>query len=100
MSLTASTRPGPRCRQITLSEAQYLKRCGYLLASFVCDVTGQPQRIDHAGYTPYDRFFESNGSYSLITTCNEWTGAGLRGIGVRAGCWTPFAGDVLRPLPE
>ena len=64
------------------------------------DPDGRVRRIDHAGYTPYDGFFESHGHYSLFSTCNEWTGARLRKSGVKAGGWTPLAGDVLRYLPR
>jgi uncharacterized protein (TIGR02117 family) len=89
-----------RCRRIVLSEEQYRALTRYLLDSFARDEAGRPQRIDHPGYTSKDRFFEAKGRYSLVQTCNEWTGAGLRSIGIRTGIWTPFARDVLRYLEE
>lgn len=91
---------GAGARRLVLTEEQYRALVDYVLASFRVDAAGAPLRIDHAGYTPCDRFFEATGSYSAIVTCNEWTGAGLRRIGVRCGWWTPLAADVLRPLPE
>lgn len=95
---------GPRsdddARALRLSEKQYLALCEYVQASFALDDAARPRRIDHEGYTLFDHFYEAVGSYSAIETCNEWTGAGLRRIGVRTGTWTPFASDVLRPLPR
>lgn len=92
--------PNDRCRLLVLSEDQYRDLTDYLLDSFARDEAGQLLRIDHPGYTPQDRFFDARGRYSLVNTCNEWTGAGLRRIGVRTGLWTPFAPDVLRNLGE
>jgi hypothetical protein len=67
-----------------------------------CDraADGRVRLIAAPGYTPYDRFYEALGSCSVITTCNEWTGARLRSIGVMCGCRTPFLNDVLRYLPR
>ena len=72
----------------------------YVLSSFTCQADGRLEPIDHPGYTPHDRFFVAKGTYSLIHTCNGWTGTGLDAIGVRTGLWTPFAGDVMRQLDE
>jgi len=88
------------CRRLLVSEEQYRKLVEFLKRSFVCDERGAFRRIDHPGYTPQDAFFEANGTYSFIHTCNEWTGAGLREMGVKTAVWTPFAKDVLRFLPE
>lgn len=87
-------------RVLIVNEEQYRELCEYVRTSFELDDAGRPRRIDHPGYTPFDHFYEAVGSYSAIQTCNEWTGAGLRRIGVRTGTWTPFASDVLRPLPR
>jgi uncharacterized protein (TIGR02117 family) len=87
-------------RSFVLSEAQYLALCEYVRSSFARDAALLPRRIEHPGYMARDHFYEAVGSYSAIQTCNEWTGAGLRRAGVRTGVWTPFAGDVLRPLPR
>lgn len=48
------------------------------------------------GYGLDDAFYPGRGRYSAITTCNEWTGAKLRRIGVRVGLWTPTAWSVMR----
>jgi uncharacterized protein (TIGR02117 family) len=91
---------GERCRRLVLTEQQYRDLTRYVLDSFERDESGNPRLIDHPGYTPQDRFFDARGTYSFVQTCNEWTGAGLRSIGVRTGLWTPFPQDILRQLPE
>ena len=88
------------CRLLLLADDQYRRLVDFLLASLQHDAGGRLLRIDHAGYTPHDRFFEANGTYSLIHTCNSWTGSGLDVIGVKTGLWTPFAWDVLRYLDD
>jgi uncharacterized protein (TIGR02117 family) len=88
------------CRRLPLTDEQYKELIAYVLASFQRDEDGRVMRIDHAGYTPCDRFFEGKGKYSLVHTCNSWTGSGLDEIGVKTGLWTPFAWDVLRFLEE
>ena len=92
--------PGKRCRKLVLTEAQYRRLVDYLLATFQLDEAGRFRRIDHPGYNTRDAFFEASGTYSLVRTCNQWTGSGLAAIDVRTGLWTPFAGNVLRWLPE
>ncbi|MBL8843175.1 MAG: TIGR02117 family protein [Planctomycetes bacterium] len=89
-----------RGRVVVLSEAQYRTLVDGVLAAFARDESGAARLIAAPGYTPYDRFYEAHGHYSAITTCNEWTGALLRGVGVKVGCWTPWASDVLRFLPR
>lgn len=87
-------------RRITLTEPQYRDLTDFLKESFARDAAGRVKRIDHPGYTKQDRFFEATGTYDVVRTCNEWTGAGLKRAGVKTGLWTPFAGDVLRWLPR
>jgi hypothetical protein len=47
------------------------------------------------GYGPDDIFYEANGGYSFILTCNEWTGRALRQAGVRTGLWTPLNQSIM-----
>jgi len=91
---------GDRCRRFKISDEQLARLLAEVLAT--CDRTadGDVKLIAAPGYTPYDRFYEALGHYSAITTCNEWTGARLRSIGVKCGCWTPWPNDVLRYLPR
>jgi uncharacterized protein (TIGR02117 family) len=80
---------GRDLRPITLTPAQYRA----LVAAIEADFAPGPAI---RGYGPDDVFYPARGRYSAITTCNEWTGAKLRRIGVRVGVWTPAAWSVMR----
>jgi len=52
------------------------------------------------GYGGDDVFYAAHGRYSLVHSCNAWTGDHLRAIGVRIGAWTPAEHHVMRWFPE
>ena len=54
----------------------------------------------HRGYDDYDAFYEAPGRYTVRNTCNQWTSDTLAAAGVRTGWWTPFAGGVMKWVPE
>ncbi len=87
-------------RKMMISEARYGKLTEYIKASFQHDSFGRVILIPDTGYGSNDAFYEGAGSYSFINTCNEWTGSGLRRVGVETGVWTPFAQSVLYHLEE
>jgi hypothetical protein len=47
------------------------------------------------GYRDNDIFYQADGGYSAILTCNEWTGRALRTAGVRTGLWTPLEQSIM-----
>lgn len=47
------------------------------------------------GYGARDAFYSAKGGYSVIRTCNQWTGTGLRKAGVKMGVWTPLPWGVM-----
>lgn len=51
------------------------------------------------GYGDHDAFYLANGRYSLIETCNQWTGRALRLAGAPVAPWTPFSFLVTWNLP-
>ncbi|MFZ6647079.1 TIGR02117 family protein [Undibacterium sp. TJN25] len=51
-------------------------------------------------YGSQDAFYEALGSYSVFTTCNTWTGTGLRRAGIKVSRWTPFDTLVVWHLPR
>lgn len=70
----------------------------YLLASFSTNSKGQFIEIADSGYTNNDRFYEANGSYNFIKTCNEWVNKGLKSAGIKTAIWSPFDRGVLYHL--
>jgi uncharacterized protein (TIGR02117 family) len=83
----------PAVRRLVLRPEEY-RRLAAHIRGFVA-----PDRGHRRGYGADDAFYESNGRYSALATCNDWTGAALRAAGVRMGAWTPFPNTVLWWLP-
>jgi uncharacterized protein (TIGR02117 family) len=75
---------------IVVTAAQYARLVAYIQATLKRDEHSQPVAIAKAGYGADDAFFEANGSYSLISTCNEWIRRGLSVAGIRTARWSPF----------
>ena len=84
-----------QCKRIVLSPNQYGALVKYIIASFQKSYSEKVLLIPDRGYSTNDAFYEANGSFSFLKTCNEWTGRGLRRIGVKVGIWTPFAEGVM-----
>jgi uncharacterized protein (TIGR02117 family) len=81
--------------RMTLSQRQY-----ELLADYVRRALPQGRAIAVTGvrYGTNDAFYEAEGHYNLVETCNTWTGRGLREAGVTMGRWTPFDFTVVKHL--
>lgn len=85
----------------TVDLAHYRRLIEFVLAAFQCDAAGRPQPIPARGYwyDGRDAFFEANGSYSMLRTCNVWTCEALRAAGLPRPLWSPFPGGVVKHLP-
>ncbi len=90
-------RPAPStdARPITLTQGQYRR----LVAQIERSLPTGP-RIRYPGYGSQDVFYEAPGRYTAANTCNQWTSNTLAHAGVRTGWWTPFAGGVMKWVPE
>ena len=58
------------------------------------------QRRSYTGFDPTARNYDATGRYTLTNTCNQWTSDTLAYAGVRIGAWTPFAGGVMKWIPQ
>jgi uncharacterized protein (TIGR02117 family) len=81
-------------RRVVISPAAYRRLAARITARFAPDATHQP------AYGNNDVFYDSVGRYSALATCNSWTGDLLREAGLPMGRWTPFAGGVMKWLPQ
>ena len=90
-------RPAPSddFRPLTLTPAQYRRLVAAIERSLP-----RGERVRHDGYGPQDVFYEAPGTYTVTNTCNQWTSDTLAAAGVRTGWWTPFAGGVMKWVPE
>ena len=90
-------RPSPNRWQhpIVLRPEEYRRLAGYIAARFQRGADGRTIPVLGRGYGPADMFYEANGGYSFVMTCNEWTGRALRHAGVMTGLWTPLEQSIM-----
>lgn len=81
--------PDANIRRIMLRPDEYRRLAAFIRASLA------PGAARYPGYGRDDVFYESNGHYSALRTCNAWTGDALRQAGIRVGRWTPFPATLL-----
>lgn len=80
---------GKDCKSMLISKEQYQRLINYITDSFQKDSDGNfiPIKTD-ANYSKTDAFYEANGSYSMIKTCNSWTNSALKACGQKCCLWT------------
>jgi uncharacterized protein (TIGR02117 family) len=82
---------GENCREIHISREQYQRLVNYISHSFQKDKDGRFMHIvTNAVYGMNDAFYEANGSYSMLHTCNSWANNGLKASGQKCCFWTAF----------
>ncbi|MEJ8856086.1 TIGR02117 family protein [Variovorax robiniae] len=84
-----------QAHRLPLSQRQHDLLRDYVRASLP---QGRATLVAGVRYGPNDAFYEAEGRYSMIETCNNWTGRGLRQAGVTVSRWTPFDFNVVRHL--
>jgi uncharacterized protein (TIGR02117 family) len=93
-------RPAPSeyYRPLRISRAEYRALANAILQS----LPPAASRVRHAyaGYGAQDVFYDARGTYTILTTCNQWTGERLARAGIRTGAWTPFPGGVMKWVPD
>ena len=88
--------PGPDNRPLRLTPAQYRR----LVARVEAALPPAGERRRHRGYAEWDVFYDAPGRYRWNNTCNQWTSDTLAAAGVKTGWWTPFAGGVMKWVPD
>lgn len=88
---------GRYARKLVISHAAYRQLAARLMADVAIPERGTLEPIP--GYGGDDVFYAATGRYSMIHSCNAWTGDHLRAIGVRIGAWTPAEHHVMRWFP-
>ena len=87
--------PTEHTRPLRVTADQYRRLVDYIRARFRLDARGRTIPVLGRGYNEWDMFYEAEGGYSFVLTCNEWTGRALRSAGVRMGVWTPLAQSIM-----
>lgn len=77
-----------KCVKITVSKANYKRLVQYIQNSFD---KGENNQLIHipttANYGNNDTFYEAEGTYSLLYTCNSWANNGLKACQQKASLW-------------
>ncbi len=84
-----------RCVKINISQEEYQKITAYIKESFQFNCK-QTILIPGASYASNDLFYEANGTYGLLKTCNTWVNTGLKVAGMKACLWTALDSGLLR----
>ncbi len=76
-------------KRIMITEKQYAALTEFVEGKFDRDQNGNFILIKtDAVYGPDDAFYEAQGSYSFLNTCNTWTNNALKAAGQKAALWT------------
>lgn len=78
------------CKKIMISKSQYQRLIDFVMGSLDKDIQNHAIYIEtDANYSKTDAFYEANGSYSMLHTCNTWANEVLLSCGQKACWWTP-----------
>lgn len=81
---------GDDCKIIMISKSQYQKLVQFVENKFDRDKNGNFILIPtNAVYGDNDAFYDANGSYNFLYTCNTWANDALKAAGQKAALWTP-----------
>lgn len=87
-------RPAPSedFRTLTISEDEYAK----LVAAIEVQLPPKQGREVYPGYAFHDVFYDTQQTYHLGNTCNQWSSDLLAEAGIKTGWWTPMAGGLMK----
>jgi uncharacterized protein (TIGR02117 family) len=88
---------GENCRQWLADPAAYQRVTAYI-RNTLRQSAGRPVQAA-PGYGQRDAFFVANGQYTVLETCNQWTGRALRLAKAPVAPWTPYSFLVTWNLP-
>lgn len=78
------------CKRIMISKNQYKELVKFVDAKFDRDHNGNYILIPtNAVYGNNDAFYDAQGRYSFLNTCNTWSNNALKSAGQKAALWTP-----------
>ncbi|MCU7615801.1 TIGR02117 family protein [Chryseobacterium sp. PBS4-4] len=78
------------CKKIMISKSQYRELVKFVDSKFDKDENGNYVLIPtNAVYSDNDAFYDAQGRYSFLDTCNTWANNALKSAGQKAALWTP-----------
>lgn len=85
---------------IPMCDIQLLLLNDYLTGSFKSGPNNNILEIETSGYTEYDKFYQANGKFNGVQTCNNWVNNALKAAQVKTSIWSPFDKGVLYQVRE
>lgn len=78
------------CKMMMISKSQYKDLVKFVDEKFDKDANGNYIFIPtDAVYDDNDAFYDAQGKYSFLNTCNTWANDALKAAGQKAAFWTP-----------
>lgn len=91
-------------KKIRISAAQYQSMIQYIKRSFRYTDQGEIMHIDFAGMPAYEKlnynFYEAQGRYHFLKTCNCWVNNALKEAEIRTAMWAPFSKAIFHQLDK
>lgn len=84
---------------ISLSPGDYRRLVDGIVETAILDESGRAVPLGAPGYMDFDAFYEAEGSYNALHTCNNWAISILDGAGVRVPGLEPLFRRHYRPGP-
>ncbi|WP_410693886.1 TIGR02117 family protein [Chryseobacterium sp. SIMBA_038] len=85
------------CKIIMISRSQYKKLVQFVDDKFDKDQNGNFILIPtNAVYSDNDAFYDAQGKYSFLYTCNTWSNDALKAAGQKAAFWTPTDSGIFQ----
>lgn len=85
------------CKIIMISRSQYKKLVQFVDDKFDKDQNGNFILIPtNAVYSDNDAFYDAQGKYSFLYTCNTWSNDALKAAGQKAAFWTPTDAGIFQ----
>jgi uncharacterized protein (TIGR02117 family) len=79
----------------SLSPSDYRRLVDGIVETTILDESGRAVPLHVSGYVDFDAFYEAEGSYNALHTCNNWAISILDGAGVRVPVWSPLSGAII-----
>lgn len=85
------------CKIIMISRSQYKALAKFVEDKFDKDQNGNFILIPtNAVYSDNDAFYDAQGKYSFLYTCNTWSNDALKAAGQKAAFWTPTDSGIFQ----
>lgn len=80
---------------IQLSPDGYRRLIDGIVETTVVDRDGRAVALNVPGHQETDAFYEAQGRYNALYTCNNWAASVLARAGVRVPLWSPFSDAII-----